>query len=165
MHMRVLILSCVILSMCMSIASCVARERTLPSGVVRLRFVPDSPPHSPLESSKGAVWSGFAPGMFGGPGRLGLMAHAAIGDKFPVAHENGNQLFEVRLKDGNDDYVVLEILAENDPRELNIQRDKKKTLTIDGESYDFYYPSVEVAATENISTTNKAQIVITTRKH
>lgn len=79
--------------------------------------------------------------------------------------KSGNQLFEVRLKDGNDDYVVLEILAENNPRELNIQRDKKKTLTIDGESYDFYYPSVEVAATENISTTNKAQIVITTRKH
>lgn len=162
MCMRASIRRGALVLICISAASCAARERTPPSGTVRLRFVPDSQPYSPLESSKGAVWTGLAPGLFTSQDRLGLQAHAAIGDKFPVKRKDGIQLYEVRLKDGNDDYLVLEILEENSSHDLTLHRNKKKTLKIGGVSYDFYYPTVEIAATENRSTTNKASVIITT---
>ena len=155
--------TCVLL-ICSICIGCTSREQGSNDGGVRLRFDPNAKPTSPLESTKGAVISRLHAGLFSSPDREGMNAQASIGDTFPVARENEPSLFEVRMKDGNDDRLTLEVSYKNELNVITLQRDEAKSLTVEGVAYDFLYPSTEVAATDNKLTTNKATIFISTPK-
>ncbi len=150
--------------LCMLLAGCGAAEIESAEHSVRLRFVPGSPPSSPLESSDGAVWSSFSPPPIPDASYLMLNGRAAIGDTFPVGHRNEPALFKIRLVDGDDDHVALELLFEGGPKPIDVKRDSPEEVTIGGVVYRINYPSVEVSSTEGKSTTNKAMIVVTTSK-
>ncbi len=145
-------------------AGCGASEIESADHSVRLRFVPGSAPSSPLESSDGAVWSSFSPPPIPDATYLMLNGRAAVGDKFPVGHRNEPALFEIRLVDGNDDHVALELLFEGGPKSIDVKRDSPEEVSIGGVVYRINYPSIEVSSSEGKSTTNKAMIVVTKSK-
>lgn len=146
--------------LCMLLAACGAAEIESAAHSVRLRFVPGSAPSNPLESSNGAVWTSFSSPPTPDATYLMLNGRAAVGDKFPVGHRDEPALFEIRLVDGDDDHVALELLFEGGPKSINVKRDSPEEVTIGGVVYRINYPSIEVSSAEGISTTNKAMIVV-----
>ncbi|NUM52778.1 MAG: hypothetical protein HUU46_03960 [Candidatus Hydrogenedentes bacterium] len=154
----------IVLLCCLVSAGCATNDNARSAEVVRLRFVPGSPPTNGLESSRGAVWTSFSewPGSRGET--IMLMGSAAIGDKFPVAHRNGPGLFEILLKDGDDSHVVLDIISRMETTSIDLRRDDSAKVLVAGTEYTISYPSQEVAASEGKSTTNKATIFVATPK-
>jgi sialidase-1 len=136
----------------------------VPPQTVRVRFVPGSPPSSPLESSDGAVWSALHPFPSRDSEEISLMAHAGIGDKFPVRTQNGPLLFEVMLEEGDDNRLSLVILLQETSKTVEIERDKPVDVEISGVTYTFSYPSITMAATEENATTNKAMVRISKKR-
>jgi len=150
---------------CLLLVSCALHGDVKKEKSVRLRFVPGSAPRTPFESSSGASCSALAP--FGKPDTdvLTVLARAGIGDKFPVAMEDGDTLFEVRMKDGNDDRVSLEIITKEGTKDIEVRRDKPVPIEVGGISYKITYPSVYVASSESKPTTVKPTLFVsTTRK-
>ena len=152
------------LFLCVLFAGCGAYEGEPAAHSVRLRFVPGSPPSSPLESSNGAVWSSFSSPPIPDASYLMLNGRVAVGDKFPVGHQNEPALFEIRLVDGDDDHVALELLFEGGPKSIDVKRDSPEEVTTGGVVYRINYPSIEVSSVDGKSTTNKAMIVVTKPK-
>ena len=152
------------LFLCVLLAGCGASEIESAEHSVRLRFVPGSAPSSPLESSEGAVWSSFSPPPIPDATYVMLNGWAALGDKFPVGHRNEPALFEIRLVDGDDDHLALELLFEGGPKSIDVKRDSPEEVTIGGVAYRINYPSIKVSAAEGKSTTNKATILVTKPK-
>ena len=127
---------------------------------VRVRFVPGGGPMKGSSDYKGASCTTLTQGP--DPKALWLQAHAGVGDKFPVQDDGGVQLFEVLLQKGDDDHVVLEIQSKEGRKEVNLGRDKKRSVSVGGVQYDLAYPSVSVAASPGEKpTTNKAMLMIT----
>ena len=152
------------LFLCVLFAGCGASEIESAEHSVRLRFVPGSAPSSPLESSNGAVWSSFSPPPIPDATFLMLNGHAALGDKFPVAHLNEPALFDILLVDGDDDHLALELLFDGGTKSIDVKRDSPEEVMIGGVAYHINYPSIEVSSAEGKSTTNKAMIVVTKSK-
>ncbi len=145
-------------------AGCGASENGSAELSVRLRFVPGSAPSSPMESSDGAVWSSFSPPPIPDATYLMLNGHAALGDKFPVGHQNEPAAFEIQLVDGDDEHLLLDLFFEGGSKSLDLKRDSPEEVTIGGVAYRISYPSITVSSAEGKSTTNKAMIVVTRAK-
>jgi len=147
---------------CLLLVSCALHGNVKKDHAVRQRFVPGSVPTNPSEAGSGASWTAFIP--FGRPDtdKLTVLASAGIGDKFPVAMKDGDTLFEVRMKDGNDDRVCLEIITKEGTKDIEVQRDKPVQIEVAGVVYTISYPSIEVAASSNQPTTTKAELFIST---
>jgi hypothetical protein len=95
---------------------------------------------------------------------LWCQAHAGVGDEFPVMSKDEVKLFDVRLVEGNDDHVVLEIRWRGGAKKIEVPRDKRRSLEIAGVEYELLYPSVSVGAVVGEKpTTNKAMLLITRR--
>lgn len=145
-------------------AGCGPSENESTAQSVRLRFVPGSAPSSPMESSSGAVWSSFSPPPIPGAAYVMLNGRAALGDKFPVGHRNEPALFEIRLVDGDDSHLALELLFDGGTKLIDVKRDSPEEVMVGGVAYRINYPSIEVSSAEGKSTTNKAMIVVTKSK-
>lgn len=153
----------------LSLQTATAAEKDKPASLApateqlkRVRFVPGSAPMKGSSDFKGASCTGLVPGPR--KGELWLQAHADVGDDFPVIDEKGVTLFEVLLKAGDDDHLVLEIHTKEGKQKIDLQRDKAGAVTVAGIKYDLSYPSVSVAAAPNAKpTTNKAMLMVTRR--
>ena len=132
------------------------------SGDVRVRFVPDLHRKKGEASGHGASWSKLDPGPE--KGILWLQAHAGIGDKFPVREKDDVTLFDVVVKEGDDDHLVLEIRSKKALQKIDLHRDKREVVEVDGVKYEILYPSVSVAAGGNDRpTTDQAMLMVTRR--
>jgi hypothetical protein len=118
---------------------------------VRLKFVPGSEADNPGQWS-GTSWSSLGKGIFTDDQHLGLHARAVIGGKFPVQMEDGPLLFEVMLKDGNDDRITIDVLGPNPSITLVLNRDESVETTINGIVYTFRYPSLWVGPDDGETT-------------
>jgi hypothetical protein len=133
-----------------------------PEVAVRMRFVPGDPPAKGSSDFKGASCTSLVPGPE--KGVLWCQAHAGVGDQFPVITEDGVKLFDVRLAEGDDDHVVLEIRSKEGAKKIDLPRDKAGSVEVEGIKYGLSYPSVTVAAAPNEKpTTNKAMLMVTRR--
>ena len=129
---------------------------------VRMRFVPGTPPRKGSVDYAGASQTDLGPGPV--KGVLWCQAHAGVGDQFPVIDKEGVKLFEVRLAEGNDDRVVLEISSKEGVKKIDLPRDKRGAVKVGGIEYELLYPSVSVAGTpDEKPTTNKAMLMVTRR--
>ena len=130
----------------------------------RLRFVPGSPPSSPMESSGSAVWTALHP--FPEPDSETLLMHAwaGVGHKFPVGQPDAPPLFEVRLTGGDDDAVLLEILSDAAPQPITVERDVPVRTEVGEKTHEFTYQTIGVGSTEERTTTNKARLIVTTQR-
>ena len=128
-----------------------------------MQFSPDMPLES-LDYYNGATWTQLRP--FPNPDSDTLVLHgwAGIGAKFPVFKEDDVALFEVRLKDGDDDRVTIEIISTHGSKEIELQRDKAVKAEVENVEYEFRFPSVYVASTEKEKTTDKAMLLVSTRR-
>jgi hypothetical protein len=137
------------------ICGCAEREsaRQRP---VRQRFVPTD---AQTSQGQGASWSALAPAP-NRPGAFWLHAHAGIGDEFPVHEQNGPTLFDVVVREGNDDHLTLEIRREEDVRAIRLNRDEPLSLRIAANQYEFYYPSVHVDPGSR-TTTSQVFLIVT----
>jgi hypothetical protein len=147
----------VFLSTCataMLLTGCAAHNETQQQAM-RQRFVP-GPDGS---SSDGANWTALqqAPGKE--PGVLMVMAHAGIGDTFPVQEEREPKLFDVTVVSGDDDHLILEVRSEDGLQQLDLPRDRTVSVEVAGHEYSMAYPSV-TASRDSKPTTDKAMILV-----
>jgi hypothetical protein len=127
---------------------------------VRQQFVPTTDAVARESSRGGASWTALVP-LNDGTGVSRLMAHAGIGDRFPVKEEDGRCLFEVLVVEGNDNHLLLEVRSVETPQRINLVRDKSVRVQIGGSKYDLAYPSVTVGAAKNEKrTTSQAMLLI-----
>jgi hypothetical protein len=147
---------------CLLLIGCASQDEEPVALSVRVQFVPDSEASSGLERSDGAVWSRLAPSPIRDGDKLYLQAHAGIGHQFPVALEDGTELFDVLLRDGDDDAVSLEIISELGSEVIELDRDAQQVVQVAGVEYTIRYPSVYVGVTEPDArkTTNKAMLAV-----
>ena len=124
---------------------------------VRQRFVPAIP-----SGNNNASWTSLGPR----PDRsdiLWAMADAGVGDKFPVQEKGNHTLFEVTVKEGDDDHVVVEISSEgNASQGLELLRDKTVPVRIGERKFELLFPTTQVNPTDK-PTTEKAHFIVTYR--
>ena len=87
------------------------------------------------------------------------MAHAGLGDTFPVKEDHKPKLFDVFVVSGNDAHLKLELRSEEGLQQFDVKRDKEAIKQVKGRKYSFQYPSSTVSASEK-STTDKASIFV-----
>lgn len=96
-----------------------------------------------------------------GTGRLRLIAHAGIGDSFPIKEETGRCLFEILVRDGDDDHLLLQVNSVEGSQKIDLFRDKPVSVRIGNWNYDLAYPSVTVAAAPGETpTTSQAMLLV-----
>lgn len=112
--------------------------------------------------STGADWSALGNGPGTGGGRTGLMAHAGIGDTFPVQDKDGRTLGEVFIAAGDDTHLQVEIRSKEGLQKIEVRRDKAISFQMAGSKIELLFPTVSVNAAEfNNPTTNKAFLIMT----
>jgi len=127
-----------------------------PSLTHRVIFVPDKA--HPGGGSCMRLSPGPGPAK---PGSLFMMAHAGVGDDFPVQSPEGKTIFEIAMTDGADDRVVLEVrVSKDDKQKIELDRDKTITLTVGSHQYELYYPSVSVNLTDK-NTSSQVMLIVT----
>jgi len=134
-----------------------------PPGVVRLRFVPGEKTDDADCAKDDTSWTRFHWMEEMDDGVWMLQAHVAGGGSFPAENAAGEHLFRVRMVEGDDDRVELEVTdAAGEKSTVKIQRDEQDVMAnIGGKEYRFSYPSVSVAAKDaNPPTTTKMMLLI-----
>src|SRR5260221_9205271 len=143
-----------------------AKENPKPkTQAVRQKFVP-----APADPSRGngADFTALHHLVDDDPDVLMLMAHAGVGDSFPVQEDGKPKAFVVKVASGNDNKLELEIpwdkepetiIFDKGPQKLTLQRDGATALSSEGFRYVFSYPSVTVAP-DGKDTTDKAMIIV-----
>ena len=123
---------------------------------VRQRFVPkprDAGAGNGANCTKLNQWKMDKPGV------LMLMAHAGVGDSFPVAEEHQAKVFDVKVVAGDDDELTLEIQSAAGFESHNLKRDGSVSMQIAGHKFTISYPSVTVNP-DSKPTTDKAMIIV-----
>jgi hypothetical protein len=138
------------------IASAGAESTDKKPKAVRQRFVPGTQDPS---KGNGANWSELHQINADKPGVLMLMAHAGVGDSFPVQEPGQPKAFEVAVISGDDDHLVLEVQGGEKPQRVDLRRDATARVEVKGERYALSYPSVTVNAQDGAST-DKALIIV-----
>ncbi|MHC4478749.1 MAG: hypothetical protein ACYTEL_24205 [Planctomycetota bacterium] len=135
------------------VSSC-AVDENLKSSTVRQQFEPiDSE-----VSDRGANWTALVPAP-DRPGAFWVRAHVGIGDTFPVQEKDGRRLFDVVIAEGNDDQLLVEVRCQAGMQRIDLPRDKTVTVEIEGNRYEWYYPSTYVNP-DGRTTTDKAFLII-----
>ena len=123
---------------------------------VRLRFAPR--PHDEAAGS-GADFSALHHMAADKPGVLMLMAHAGVGDSFPVAEEGKPKIFDIFMVAGDDDLLRLEIRTAGATQQIDLKRDGNVSFLFAGQKYVVAYPSVHVNPDGEV-TTDRAMIIV-----
>ena len=130
---------------------------------VRQRFVPASAAVAGESSRNGASCSALVP-LRDGSGVSRLIAHAGIGDSFPVKDEAGHCLFQVMVVGGDDDHLLISLNSIEPSQHIDLRRDKPVWVQIAGGKYDLAYPSVSVAAGKHEQPTS-SQVMLLVHHH
>jgi hypothetical protein len=111
-----------------------------------------------------ADWSELGNGPGTGAGSSGLMAHAGVGDTFPVQDKDGHTLGEVFIAGGDDTQLQVEVRSKEGLQKLQVRRDKAVSFQMAGSKIELLFPTVSVNAAEfKNPTTNKAFLIMTRR--
>lgn len=147
------LLLCLVAGLAALLLSGCATGKTTGSHSVRQRFVPST------KDSASATWTALAPfpHAFGDPQ---VIAHAGIGDTFPVQAPGGPTLFKVVVLAGDDDGLKLEIRSPELPaKAVDLKRNKPAKVRVGSSQFEFSYPAVNVSAADP-PTTSKAMIIV-----
>jgi hypothetical protein len=139
----------------MLLTGCAAQKET-PHQPIRQRFVPVLHDSS---SGSGASWTALHPFSEDEPGVFVVMAHAGVGDTFPIHEEHQPKVFEVTVVAGDDDQLVLEVRSEEASQRLDLRWDGTVWVEVSGSKYSLAYPSVTVNP-DSKPTTDKAMIMV-----
>jgi len=137
------------------LCSCATDKSASPQSV-RQRFVPST------TDSASANWTALAPfpHVFGDPQ---VIAHAGIGDTFPVQESGGPVLFNVLVLAGDDNHLVLEIRAAESPaKKLNLKRNQPASLSVGPSQFEFSYPAIHVSSADPPAA-SKAMLIVKKR--
>ena len=114
-----------------------------------------------VPTKSNADWSPLGPGPGAAPGRAMMMAHAGLGDTFPVQDQDGHTLAEVFVAEASDEVLQLEVRSKEGTQNFALRRDQTVTVPMAGKPYMFEYPTVSVnAQTNQDPTTTQAMILI-----
>jgi hypothetical protein len=134
------------------------KDKAANSILERLRFVPGGGPWKGETASDGASWHNLRPGLT--KGVLDMRGRAGLGDSFPVGVTDDTTLFTVKVVEGNDDQLTVEVNSEG-LQKVVLKRDKAEEVEVTGLKYKLLYPSTSVAAAPGEKpTTNKATIFV-----
>src|SRR5262249_37949839 len=96
----------------------------------------------PPSHGAGTSWSRLNP-----TDRTGLLMEQAwvvVGGKFPVQNTDRGTLFEVGVTGGDDDHLMVEGRSEGSTQKLDLRRDQRASVRINGREFQLLYPSVYV---------------------
>lgn len=111
--------------------------------------------------STDANWTRLGPGPGKDPGVLMVMAHAGIGDTFPVRDQSGQTHFAVIVADGDDQRLQLVVHSKEGAQEYQVWRDKPVTFVVGEGTYEFLFPTTTVAAAPDAApSTDKPLIIV-----
>ena len=114
--------------------------------------------------STGADWSALGNGPGSGESRSALMAHAGVGDTFPVHDKDGHTLGEVFIAGGDDAQLQVEVRSKEGLQKIEVRRDKAVSFLMPGSKIELLFPTVSVNKAEiKMPTTNKAFLIVTRR--
>ena len=88
-----------------------------------------------------------------------LMAHAGIGNSFPVGEKDKPKAFDVKVIAGDDDYLKLEVRTEKGSDHYDVKRDGTVSVQVAGHKFTIAYPSVTVSSGDK-PTTDNAMIIV-----
>ncbi len=88
-----------------------------------------------------------------------LIAHAGIGDSFPVGEKDQPKAFDVTVVAGDDDHLKLEVRSEKGSEQYELKRDGILSVQVAGHKYTLAYPSVTVSS-ESKPTTDNVMIIV-----
>ena len=109
-----------------------------------------------------ADWSALGNGPGAKEGTTVLMAHAGVGDTFPVQDKAGHTLGEVFIADGDDTHLQVEVRSKEGLQKIELRRDKAVSVEMARSKIALLFPTVSVNAAENRKpTTNKAMLIVT----
>ena len=134
---------CAGLLMILLLSGCATHAAPPRAKAVRQCFVPR--PHVP-SCGDSAICTTLQPFAREAPGVRTVMAHAGIGDSFPVRESAGPTLFEVAVVSGDDDHLLVEVRSQEGSQRLDLRRDKPVTAQVGEREYTFAYPSVFVSS-------------------
>ncbi len=126
---------------------------------VRQRFVPKP---RDARDGNGADCTKLNQMKMDKPGVLMLMAHAGVGDSFPVGEKDLRKALDVTVLAGDDDHLKLGIrIADEKKQQLDVdmKRDGTVSMQLAGHKFTFAYPSVTVNP-DSSPTTDKAMIIV-----
>jgi hypothetical protein len=123
---------------------------------VRQRFVP-APPGAARGNN--ASFSAFHHLAVDDPGVSMLMAHAGVGESFPVQDERGPKLFEVLVAAGDDDLLKIELRRTNDVTTYDLKRDGTVWAEVAGEWFSISYPSRTVSS-KDAQTSEQVMLIV-----
>ena len=111
--------------------------------------------------STDANWTRLAPGPGGEPGVLMVMAHAGIGDTFPVRSEGGHTHFVVIVAEGDDQRLQLVVHSKEGAQAYDVWRDKPVKVMVGEGKYELLFPTTTVAAVPGATpSTDKPLIIV-----
>lgn len=157
----------------MFLAGCAARTVNSPQRFVPVSGEPvtDWADLGPLDESawdEGRVpvsteanWTRLGPGPGQEPGVLMVMAHAGLGDRFPVRDKDGRTHFVVIVADGDDQRLNLVIHSKEGVERFEVGRDTVVPVVVDGGQYELLFPTTSVAADADAKpSTDKPLIIV-----
>lgn len=125
-----------------------------PAKPVRQRFVPVA-----AGTGKGASFSALRHLPADAPGVTMMIAHAGVGDSFPVREENGAKLFDVVITTGDDDLLLVEVRHAGGVAKHELKRDGTVWVEIAAHWYSLSYPSLTVSSNDK-TTSEQAMLIV-----
>jgi len=147
--------------LCLLLAAC-SLQGDAKKKSARLRFEPGVQSTDPREPTSATSWSKLAPFPKHDSDKLTVLAHAGIGGKFPVGKEGEAALFEVRMKDGDDTHVSLEVITKEGTKSIEVQRDVPVPIEVAGVGYTLSFPTTYINASEEEATSKEATLFVST---
>lgn len=96
---------------------------------------------------------------FDEPGVSMVMAHAGVGESFPVQEEKGPKYFDVAIVAGGDDRLMLEVRPSVGLAKFDLPRDGTVWLEAAGHWFSISYPSLTVGSKDR-PTAQQAMLIV-----
>lgn len=100
---------------------------------------------SPTGPHKSPSWSELHPSPDGDKTVTWMQANLGVGDTVPII-EGGKKLFQLKLADGSDDRLTLELIAGPDSQRFDLRREGSIGINLPIGSFTVTFPTVHVSA-------------------
>jgi hypothetical protein len=96
------------------------------------------------------------------PTALVAMIDIGLDESFPVVDEKGVTRFTVKMTEGDDKHLVLEVSTKDGSQKVGLVRDDPTEVTVAGTKYELRFPTTQVNSNAK-TTTDQAMIFVTQR--
>ena len=130
-----------LIGLAIALTAC-SRDDAADPGTVRQKFVPVTASDAAHRSPS---WSEMHPSPDGDKSVTWMQAYVGVDDTIPV-REEGKQLFQLHIAEGNDETLSIDLIAGPDSQRFELHRDRGIGVNLPIGSFVVTFPSLKVAA-------------------